>query len=78
MLMFTIDVQTTENVHGLIHTFFRLNQEIHQDVNEQYPKFYEGTSKFDYNQAIHIMTHGNSVTVKELRNNYFPSGKGPW
>jgi hypothetical protein len=78
MLMLIIDVHITENVHGRIHTFFRLNQEIHQDVNEQYPKFYEGTSKFDYDQAIHVMTHGNSVTVKELCNHHFPSGKCLW
>jgi hypothetical protein len=62
--MFTTDVHINENVHGRIHTLFRLNQEIHQDVNEQYQKFNEGTSKFDYNQAIHVMTHDNSVAVK--------------
>jgi hypothetical protein len=66
MLMFSIDVHITDNIHGCIHTFFRLNQEIHQDENEQYPKFYEGTSKFDYNLAIHVMTHGNSIMVEEL------------
>ena len=48
MLMFSIDVHITDNVHGRIHTLIRLNQEIHQDENEQYPKNYEGTSKFDY------------------------------
>jgi hypothetical protein len=55
-LMFSIHVHTTENVHGHIHTIFSLNQEIHQAKNEQYSKFYERTSKFDYNQAIHVMT----------------------
>jgi hypothetical protein len=78
MLMFTIDVHITDNVHGCIHPFFRLNQEIYQDVNEQYQKFYEGISNYEYDQAIHVMTHGNSVTVKKLRNHFFPSGKYPW
>jgi hypothetical protein len=68
--MFSIHVHTTENVHGRIHTIFRLNQKIHQDKNEQYPDFYEGTSKFDYNQAIHVMTCGNSVTVEELHDHF--------
>jgi hypothetical protein len=76
--MFLINVLTTDNVHGHIQTIFRLNQEIHHDENEQYPKFYEGTSKFDYEQAIHVMTCGNSVTVEELHNHFFPSGKCPW
>jgi hypothetical protein len=77
MSMFSIDVHITDNVHGRIQTLFRLNQEIHQDENEQYPKNYEGTSKFDYNQAIHVMTHDNSVTVKEPCNHFFPCGKCP-
>jgi hypothetical protein len=76
--MFLIHVHMTENIHGHIHTIFRLNQEIHQDKNEQYPKFYEGTSKFDYDQAIHVMTCGNSVTVEELHDHFFHSGKCPW
>jgi hypothetical protein len=71
MLMFSIDV-------GCIHTLFRLNQEIHHNENEQYPKFYEGTSKLDYNQAIYVVTHGDSVTIKELPNHFFPSSKCPW
>ncbi len=76
--MFSIDVPMTDYVHGRIHTLCRLNEEIHHNENEQYPKFYEGTSKFDYNQAIHVMTHCNSVTVEELRSHFFPSGKYPW
>jgi hypothetical protein len=68
--MFLIHVHMTENVHGRIHTIFRLNQEIHQAENEQYPKFYEGTSKFDYNQAIHVMRCGNSVMVEELHDHF--------
>jgi hypothetical protein len=54
-----------------------LNQEIHQDKNEQYPKFYEGTNKFDYDQAIHVMTYGNSVMVEELHDHFSHSGKRP-
>jgi hypothetical protein len=76
-LMFSIDVHTTDNFIGCIHTFFRLNQKIHHNEHEQYPKFFEGTSKFGYNQAIHVMKCGNSVTVKELRNPLFPRGKCP-
>jgi hypothetical protein len=38
----------------------------------------DGTSKFDYNQAIHMMTCGNSVTVKELHDHFFHSGKRLW
>jgi hypothetical protein len=75
--MFLIDVHTTDNVIGHIHKLFRLNQEIHHNENEQYPKFYEGTRKFDYNQAIHVMKCGNSITVEEPRNHFFPSGKCP-
>jgi hypothetical protein len=68
----------TENVHGHIHILFRLNQEIHHAKNEQYPIFYEGTSKFDYNQAINVMTCGNSVTIEELHDHFFYCGKCPW
>jgi hypothetical protein len=50
--MFLIDAHTTDNVHGHIHTIFRLNQEIHHNENEQYPKFYVRTSKFDYDAEI--------------------------
>jgi hypothetical protein len=78
MLMFSIDVHITDNVHWRIHTLFRLNPEIHHDENEQYSKFYEGTSQFDYDQAIHVMTHGSSVTVEELLNHFFPNGKCLW
>ncbi len=78
MLMFSIDFHITDNVHWCIHTLFGLNQEIHHNENEQYPKFYEGTILFDYDQAIHVMRYGNSVTVKELRNHFAPSGKFPW
>jgi hypothetical protein len=76
--MFSIHVHTTENVHGHFHTIYRLNQEIHQSENEQYPKIYEGTSKFDYNQAIYVMTCGNSVMVEELNDHFFHCGKCPW
>ena len=76
--MFSIHVHMTENVHGHIHTIFRLNQEIHRAKNEQYQKFHEGTSKFDYNQAIHVMTCGNSVTIEELHDHFFNCGKSPW
>ncbi len=51
---------------------------MHHNENGQCPNFYEGPSLFDYDQAIHVMRHGNSVTVKELRNHFFPSGKFPW
>ncbi len=61
----------TENVHGRFHTIFRLNQEICHAKNEQYPKFYERTSKFDCNQAIHVMTCGNSITTEELHDQFF-------
>jgi hypothetical protein len=77
-LMFLIHVHMTENDHGRIHAIFRLNQEIHQDKNEQYPNFYEGTSKFNYDQAIHVMTCGNSITLEELHDHFFHSGKHPW
>ncbi len=53
-------------------------RKIHQAKNEQYPKFYEGTSQFDYNQAIHVMTCGNSAMVEELHDHFFHSGKRPW
>jgi hypothetical protein len=76
--MFSRHVHTTENVHGRIHIIFRLNQEIHHAENEQYPIFYEGTSKFDYDQAIHVMTCGNSVTIKELHDHFFTFGKHLW
>jgi hypothetical protein len=76
--MFSIHVHTTENVRGRIHTIFRLNHKNHHAKNEQYPKFYEGTSKFDYNRAIHVMTRGNSVTIEELHDHFFYCGKCPW
>ncbi len=72
--MFSIHVHMTENVHRHIHTIFRLNHEIHQ----QYPKFYEGTNKFDYYQAIHVMTCDHSVTIEELHDHFFYCGKCPW
>jgi hypothetical protein len=72
--MFSIHVHRTENDHGRIHIIFRLNQEIHHAENEQYPKFYEGTSKFDYDQAIHVMTCGDSVKIEELHDHFFHSG----
>jgi hypothetical protein len=76
--MFLIHVHTTENVHSRLHPIIRLNQEIHQDKNEQYPKFYERKSKFDYDQAIHMMTCGNSVTEEELHDHFFHCGKRLW
>jgi hypothetical protein len=30
------------------------------------------------NQAIHVMTCGNSVTVEELYDHFFYCGKSPW
>ena len=78
LLIFSIHVYITENVHGRIHTIIRLNQEIHHAENEQYPKFYEGTSKFDYDQAIHVMTCGDSVKIEELHDHFFNCGKSPW
>ncbi len=60
-LMFSRHVNMAENVHGCVHILFRLNQENHHAKNEQYPIFYEGTSKFDCDQAIYVMTCGNSV-----------------
>jgi hypothetical protein len=76
--MFSRHVHTTENVHGCIHIIFRLNQEIHHARNEQHSIFYERTRKFDYNQAIHVMTHGNSVMIEELHDHFFYCGKHPW
>jgi len=76
--MFSIHVHTTENVHGHIHTIFRLNHKNHHAKNEQYPIFYEGTSKFDYDQATHVMTCGNSVMVEEIHDHFYHSGKHPW
>jgi hypothetical protein len=54
--MFSSHFHMTEYVHGCIHTVFKLNQEILYAENEQYTKFHEGTSKFDYDQAFHVMT----------------------
>ncbi len=75
--MFSRHVHMTENFHGCIHIIFSLNQEIHHAKNEQNPIFYEGTSKFDYNQAIHVMTCGNSVTIEELHDHFFVCCKRP-
>jgi hypothetical protein len=76
--MFSIYVKMTENVHGCIHILFRLNQEIHDAVNQQYPIFYEGTSIYDYDQAFHVMTCGNSVMIEKLHEYFYTCGKRHW
>ncbi len=56
----------------------RLNQEIHDSVNEQYPIFFEGTSTFDHDQAIHVMSCDIAVTIEELHEYFYKCGKSPW